>query len=238
MTCVARVVRYTSNCVWLRLNNTSKYHSNMARTLSALQVLSISNETIKLSGGWAEAFGDIDRYGIVFIYGPSTGGKSSAALCFAKELTRFGRVLYVSNEEGFATSFQNRMRRFCVSDCGSKFQFTSNEAMSELIERLKKRKSADFVVIDSVQDSQISRAEYRELKRLSTSKMLIFVSRVEGSRPMGRLAVDIKFDAGLKVWVEGGRAKSEGRYIGSVGHFDVIQSKAREYWGPESEKEE
>ena len=48
---------------------------------------------------------------------------------------------------------------------------------------------------------------------------------------MGRLAVDIKFDADLKVWVEGGRAMSEGRYIGSVGYYDVLQQKARQYWG-------
>ena len=103
------------------------------------------------------------------------------------------------------------------TDCGARFQLVSKEPMGELVERLKKRKSADFVVIDSIQDSQISRAEYRDLKRLSASKMLIFVSRVEGCRPMGRLAVDIKFDADLKVWVEGGRAMSEGRYLGRAG---------------------
>ena len=117
------------------------------------------------------------------------------------------------------------------ADCGARFQLVSKEPMGELVERLKKRKSADFVVIDSIQDSQISRAEYRDLKRLSASKMLIFVSRVEGCRPMGRLAVDIKFDADLKVWVEGGRAMSEGRYIGSIGYYDVLQQKARQYWG-------
>lgn len=203
----------------------------MARTLSAAQVLAIRNETLQLTGGWGEAFGEIDRHGIVFVYGPSTGGKSSAAMCFAKELTRFGRVLYVSNEEGFASSLQERLRRFSIADCGTRFQLVSKETMSDLIGRLKKRKSADFVVIDSVQDSQMSRVEYRDLKKLSISKLLIFVSRVEGCRPIGRLAVDIKFDADLKVWVEGGRAKSEGRYIGKVGYYDVIQQKAREYWG-------
>lgn len=203
----------------------------MARTLSAAQVLSIRNETLQLTGGWNEAFGEIDRHGIVFVYGPSACGKSSVALCFAKELTRFGRVLYVSNEEGFASSLQERLRRFSIADCGARFQLVSKEPMGELVERLKKRKSADFVVIDSIQDSQISRAEYRDLKRLSASKMLIFVSRVEGCRPMGRLAVDIKFDADLKVWVEGGRAMSEGRYIGRAGYYDVLQQKARQYWG-------
>ena len=203
----------------------------MARTLSAAQVLSIRNETLQLTGGWNEAFGEIDRHGIVFVYGPSTCGKSSVALCFAKELTRFGRVLYVSNEEGFASSLQERLRRFSIADCGSRFQLVSKEPMGELVERLKKRKSADFVVIDSIQDSQISRAENRDLKRLSASKMLMLVSRGEGCGPMGGLAGDRKLGAGLKVWGEGGRAMSEGSYIGSVGYYDVLQQKARQYWG-------
>ncbi len=203
----------------------------MAKTLSAKQVLTVENTTIRLSGIWDECFGEIDRTGIVFMYGPSTSGKSSAALLFAKELTRFGRVLYASNEEGFRSSFQDRLRRFSVADCGTALQFTRRESVASILERLTKRRSADFVVIDSVQDSRMTRKDYNTIKRLSDSKMFIFVSRIEGRLPMGRLARDIKFDADLKVWVEGGRARSEGRYIGSVGTCDIYHDKAREYWG-------
>ncbi|WP_295990539.1 AAA family ATPase [uncultured Alistipes sp.] len=202
----------------------------MKRTLSVNQVLQVRNDTLPLTGGWRECFGEIDRTGILFVYGPSTSGKSSAALCLAKELAQFGRVLYLSNEEGFRTSFQERLRRFTATDCGARIQFVCHETVGELIERLGKRRSADFVVIDSVQDSKILRSEYENLKRLSARKMFIFISRVEGRQPVGRLARQIKFDADLKVWVEGGRVISEGRYIGPVGHFDVLEEKAREYW--------
>ena len=203
----------------------------MARTLSATQVLAVANDTIRLSDGWGDCFGEMDRTGIVFIYGPSTSGKSSAAISMAKALTEHGRVLYASNEEGFRSSFQNRLRRFSIADCGSKIQFTNKESMSDLLARLDKRKSADFVIIDSIQDTKIRRAEYEKIKRMSAKKMFIFVSRIQGSIPIGRLAVDIKFDADLKVWVEGGRAVSQGRYIGDAGYYDVLADRAREYYG-------
>lgn len=210
----------------------------MKRTLSAKQVLQIRNETLALTGGWHDCFGDIDRTGIVFISGPSTGGKSSAALCLVKELARFGRVLYLSNEEGFRSSFQDRLRRLSAVDCGPSVQFLRQESVAALIDRLTKRRSADFIVIDSVQDTKITRREYERLKRMSSQKLFIFVSRVDGRQPMGRLARDIKFDADLKVWVEGGRVISEGRYIGPTGMYDVLEDKAREYWGLASEKTE
>lgn len=202
----------------------------MRRTLSANQVLQVRNDTLQLTGGWHECFGEIDRTGIVFISGPSTSGKSSAALCFAKELAQFGRTLYISNEEGFRPSFQDRLRRLAATDCG-RIQFLRHETISGLIERLGKRRAPDFVIVDSLQDTKITRREYELIKRMSARKMFIFISRLEGRRPMGKLAQDIEFDADLKVWVEGGRVISKGRYIGPVGTFDVLEDKARGYWG-------
>lgn len=203
----------------------------MRRTLSASQVLKVSNETISLAGGWFDCFGEIDRTGIVFIAGPSTGGKSSAALSLAKALSEFGRTLYLSNEEGYRSSFQERLRRFAVTECGTRIQFLNHESVCELIGRLGKRRAADFVVVDSIQDTKMTRAEYEQLKQMSLRKMIIFVSRIEGRLPVGRLARQIKFDADLKVWVEGGRATSEGRYIGAVGAVDVLPDKAKIYYG-------
>lgn len=208
----------------------------MARTLSVSQVLAVSNRTIRLTGGWGDCFGEIDRTGIVFVYGPSTSGKSSAALSLAKALTEHGRVLYASNEEGFRSSFQNRLRRLGVADCGTKIQFTYKEPLGDLLTRLEKRKSPDFVIVDSIQDSKIRRVDYDKLKQMSAKKMFVFVSRVLGKLPIGRLAVDIKFDADLKVWVEGGRAISQGRYIGPTGYCDVLEDKALKYWGIDKNK--
>jgi hypothetical protein len=39
------------------------------------------------------------------------------------------------------------------------------------------------------------------------------------------------YDATLKIWVEGYRAFSKGRFIGSTGQYDVWAEGAERYWG-------
>ena len=203
----------------------------MRRTLSAAQVLKVRSDTLQLTGGWNECFGEIERTGIVFFSGPSSSGKSSAALSLLKELARFGRALYLTNEEGYRKTFKDRLRRFGVQEIGSAIQFINTESIGELIERLGKRRAASFILIDSVQDTKMTRAEYERIKAMAHNKMFIFVSRIEGKIPIGRLARQIKYDADIKVWVEGGRAISQGRYIGEVGACDIIEKDVLIHWG-------
>lgn len=74
----------------------------MGRTLSAKQVLTLKRRTIRPGGIWADCVGEIDRTGVVFFWGNSGNGKTSAVASFCKELTQFGRVLYLPLEEGWA----------------------------------------------------------------------------------------------------------------------------------------
>ena len=39
------------------------------------------------------------------------------------------------------------------------------------------------------------------------------------------------YDASLKIYVEGFRAFSKGRFFGSVGHFTIWDEGAVRYWG-------
>jgi predicted ATP-dependent serine protease len=127
----------------------------MAKLLSASQVLSIKRKTIQLDGAWGECLGEIDRTGVVLVWGQSGNGKSSAVMSLAKELTKHGKVLYVSLEEGYALSFQNTIRRYSMQECGSRFQVVTGEDIETISKRLEKRRAADFVVIDSFQYSQL-----------------------------------------------------------------------------------
>ncbi|MEA4949586.1 MAG: ATP-dependent serine protease, partial [Petrimonas sp.] len=53
----------------------------------------------------------------------------------------------------------------------------------------------------------------------------------DGKQPAGRAAKSVMYDADMKIWVEGYRAISKGRYIGEKGYFDVWPEKALRYWG-------
>ena len=203
----------------------------MKRSLSAKQALTISQPTIPLKGPWGDCVGEIDRTGVVFFWGQSGNGKTSAVLSFCKALTQFGRVLYVSLEEGLSLSFRNALRRNTMQDCGRKFMVVAEETMDELDERLAKRKSPDFIVIDSFQYTQMSYRQYIAFKNRHTDKLLIFVSQADGRQPAGRAAKSVMYDAGLKIWVEGYKAVSNGRFIGPVGEYVIWRERAEEYWG-------
>lgn len=210
----------------------------MAKTLSAAQVIGIRHKVIALAGVWAECIGEMDRHGVVFIWGNSGNGKTSAVVSLCKELTRFGKVLYVSLEEGVSLSFQNTLKRFGMDEVGAKFQVLESATIEELSERLSKPKSPEFVVIDSFQYMQMSYKSYIAFKKAHRNKLLILVSHADGKQPAGRAARSVKYDAGLKIWVEGYKAFSKGRFIGSTGEAVIWAKGADEYWGvKDGEKE-
>ena len=202
----------------------------MGRTLSAKQVLTLKRRTIRLGGIWADCVGEIDRTGVVFFWANSGNGKTSAVVTFCKELTQFGRVLYLPLEEGLVGTTQDTIRRYGLDECGRKFQYNETMTFKEMDERLSKPRSWDFVVIDSFQYTQMSYKEYIAFKERHRNKLLIFVSHADGKRPDGRADMKVMYDASLKIWVEGYKAFSKGRYIGPTGECTVFEEGAKRYW--------
>lgn len=202
----------------------------MARSLTAKEILGIHRQSITLTGEWGNCIGTMDRHGVVFIWGNSGNGKTSAVISLCKELSVYGKILFVSLEEGFSLSFQNSLKRFDMESCGSKFQVIDKATPEELIQRLTKPRSPEFVVIDSYQYLGMSYKQYIEFKSKLPNKLLIFLSHAEGKQPSGRAAKAVKYDAMLKIWVEGYVAHSNGRFIGPTGKAVIWEQGAYEYW--------
>lgn len=188
-------------------------------------------ETLGLTGAWAEAFGEPERVGVWFIWGKSGNGKSSFVMQLCKELTKFGRVAYDSLEEGAGLTMQNALRRYGMADVNRRFQVLDCEPVSDLGERMNRRKSPDFYVIDSFQYTQMSYKEYQSFKEAHRDKLLIFVSHADGHNPDGRSAKKVMYDASLKIYVEGFRAFSKGRFFGPASYFTIWDEGAARYWG-------
>lgn len=117
-----------------------------------------------------------------------------------------------------------------MQDCKSNFQVVTGEDIEAISERLSKRRSADFVVIDSFQYTQLNYKRYLEFKKRHSNKLIIFVSHADGRQPAGRAAVSVKYDADQKIWVEGYKAISNGRYIGATGEYVIWKKGAEIYW--------
>ena len=203
--------------------------------MSVTDMLRMKKETYPFEGEWAETFGEPERCGVWFIWGRSGSGKTSFTMKLCKELARFGKVVYNSLEEGFSLTMKNALVKAGMQDVARRFVLIS-ESMEELDARLKKRKSPGIVVIDSFQYTQMSFKDYQEFKNRHRDKLIIFISQADGNKPSGRTAVSVMYDAALKIWVEGYRAISKGRYFGSKGYYTIWEERAKAYWGEEQKE--
>ena len=197
------------------------------------EVLGMKYETMDFDGPWLDAFGRPERRGVWIIWGNSGTGKTTFALQLCKYLCRFGKVAYDSLEEGACLTMQNAFRREGMMEVNKRFLLIDNENMEELSVRLKRQKSPDIMVIDSFQYTGMNYRQYIAFKERHRRKLLIFISHADGKLPNGRAAKSLMYDASLKIYVEGFRAFSKGRFIGPKEHYDIVPEKARTYWGEE-----
>ncbi len=201
----------------------------MKKALSMVDLMRKNREVYAFEGALREAFGQPEQNGIWFIWGRSGNGKTSFVLQLCKELTRYGKVAYDSLEEGDSLTMQNALMRVGMGDVGRRF-ILLNESLKELDTRLKRRRSPDIVVVDSFQYAHIDLKQYEEFIDQHKNKLIIFVSQADGLKPWGRTAQSAMYSASLKIWVEGYRAISKGRYRGNLGYYTIWAEKAEEYW--------
>jgi hypothetical protein len=182
-------------------------------------------------------FGDLVRNFIMIIWAQSASGKSSFVYQLVAVLMSYGNVLYVSLEEGTEMSAQLKALRHLNTDSHSgKIFFADHEMNYEhLVIHLKKKKSPQFIVIDSLQYFDMSYTKYKELKVLFPKKAFIFISHAKGKNPDTKTGIQIRFDAGIKVRIEGFVAFTMCRYGGEMPHViyegENAQKGAWGYWG-------
>src|SRR5690606_35846598 len=148
----------------------------LKRALSVDDVLNKKYELFEFEGEWYQAFGKPSRSGVWFIWGNSGNGKTSFVLQLCKELSRFGRIVLNSLEEGDAHTMQEAFRREGMSAIRRRLILTC-ESMEDLNNRLMRRKSPEIAIIDSYQYTQMSFREYLGFKERHRTKLLIFVSQ-------------------------------------------------------------
>lgn len=203
--------------------------TTMARAYSVQDIISKKYKTLEWSETWVKAFTKPESTGVWFIWGNSGNGKSSFTMQLTKELAKLGPVLYNSLEEGSRLTMRDNLLRTGILEVKNKVLIAS-ESMIELDERLSKRKAPKFVIIDSIQYAGINFPFYKKFKEAHHDKLIIFISHASGTKPVSRPAESVKYDADLKIWVEGFKAISNGRY-NPGGEFVIWEEGANKYWG-------
>lgn len=186
---------------------------------------------------FVNAFGELTAAFSMIVWGLSGNGKSNFLMQFILALMGHGKVLYVSYEEGTEKTMQKLVfRHLNLDDHNGKIEFSDHSmTYDELVKKLKKKKSPQFVVIDSLQYAGINYQQYKNLKETFPRKAFLFISHATGKLPTGKTATDIRYDAGIKVRVEGYIAFVTSRY-GGVQNFIIWEDGAKKYWGNKYKK--
>ena len=199
------------------------------RAVSVTELYNTEFEHYDLSDEFKAAFGSPEKNGVWFLWGNSANGKTSFAIQLAKELSRFGKVLYNSLEEGSTGTMKKAFKVAKMEEVKHRILLAS-ESVDDMIIRLRKQKSPEIVFIDSLQYAQITFKKFTKLKEeFGSRKLLVFVSQAEGKQPRGNTAVSLLYAANLKIWVEGYTAYSRGRTIGEDGSFTIWKEGAEKF---------
>lgn len=199
----------------------------MARAINIQQLLTMKFSKIPLEGRWRELMGQPQLKGGILIWGDSAQGKTSFALQFAKELSRYEPVLYDTLEEGISESIRAACIRERMIEVGNRVLLLDNEPIPELIERLAKPKSRNVVIVDSLQYTGMTFETYKELLELFPKKLFVFISHADGKEPAGRIATQVKFNANVKIRVSGFTAYAISRYGGGKPYIISDEMVAR-----------
>ena len=194
----------------------------MKRAYSPKEIIKKTYKTLPWGGRWEKTFGLPEENSIWFISGASASGKSSFVMQLAHELTTYGQVLYMSYEEGVSQSFQERLLRFGLDKKQGWFRVATNDTVEDLQNRLKKRHSAKFIIVDSYQDAGWEWPETKALLEAFPKKSFIFISQEAKGQPLGKPAVRLRYKAGIKVRVVGFRAYCQGRFNPDAGNSFVV----------------
>ena len=185
---------------------------------------------MSFDGKWLESFGNPEMAGVWFVYGNTGNGKTSFVLQLCKYLTKFARVAYNSMEEGDSESMKLAFQRVDLSPCKRRIVLLDNEPIAELKDRLRKHKAQTVVVIDSIQYSDMSYQDYKELRNEFRDTLFIIISHAEGNKPADRRANSIRYDASVKIWIEGYKAFITSRYrVGDIVEQTIWKEQSEKY---------
>ena len=187
----------------------------MGRAISNKNVLAAQFETADFDGPFLASFGRPELRGVWLIWGDSGSGKTTFTLQLCKYLAGFRRVAYDSLEQGLSLSLQKAWERVGMAEAGSNIILLNKEDLPELRARLRKRKSPEIIVIDSLQYlDKFYMKQFKDLKAEFPDKLFVFISQADkaGKDPDGYIAKKIRYDADIKIKVEGFKAFVTTRY--------------------------
>jgi hypothetical protein len=185
-----------------------------------------------------ECYGEIDSAFDAIFFGDSSNGKTNAVAQFIEKMIQIFncKCNYISYEEGHGKT----MRQVLIDQHklnekhGNCLTLYESFTYEQLDYYLHQRFSAKIWVFDSVQASNLTWEQMKELKRKyvmgKSKKIFVYISWADGKLPAGALAKSLRYYANIKVRVEGFICFIRSRY-GTKKNFVSYETGAKSYWG-------
>lgn len=214
----------------------------MAKALSNRNVCDANFKVADFTGEWLATFGKPELRGAWIIFGESGSGKTHFALSLLAYLTQFvDKAAYDTIEQGLSLSFKNSWLDANMAEVGNKVVVYSKEQIPALRERLRKRKSPQVVVMDSITALVgFTRSTFASLMDEFPDKLFIFIAHEENGKPYPAVARHVRKLAEVKIRVEGFKAYPTTRFATAEGggeEFVIWPEGAAKYYAQIIDKE-
>ena len=204
----------------------------LRRVITVNDLINKKRVTLPFEGAWKDGMGCPQSNAVIFIWGKSNNGKTRFIVQFIKYLcNHIEKILLDSLEEGDSESLAQAFRQEDMHEVHGKVFILDNEPLDQLMIRLKKKKQAQAVVIDSWQYARKDYAFYQQMKEKFKNKMFIINSHAQGNNPKGASADEIRYDAMIKIHVVGFVAKIGSRFPSPRLPYVIWEDGAKRYWG-------
>ncbi|MDR3226820.1 MAG: ATP-binding protein [Prevotellaceae bacterium] len=185
----------------------------MARALSNNNVLDAKFNVADFGGEWLASFGRPELRGSWIVFGGSGSGKTTFMLMLGKYLTKFTNVAYNSLEQGLSLSLKKAWERVGMENAGNKIILLEKESLKDLRTRLRKKRSPDVILIDSLHYwLGFKMSDYMSLVGDFRNKLFVFCAHEQNKEPKGGVAQYIRYNSDVKIHVEGYKAYITTRY--------------------------
>lgn len=205
------------------------------KVLRPSQILKKERLIYPFEGRFLESFGAPEKHAKWFFTGPSFSGKSSLLFELSNYLTQFGSIGYNNHEEagGDSETVARKLIQSGLHDKDGKVRIFKAPLESDEYEtweeRIAKKKSDDFNILDSIQHAELTKKIYLRITdrfcNPKRGKSLLFISHWVKND----FTKFVKHDCDIKVEVIGFVADVDSRFGGGK-PFIIWEKGARAYW--------
>lgn len=208
----------------LRLQNVGinkverKMTGNKVNKVTAEELRKMKFESLFISGKYGELLGDLEPKFSAIVYGVKGSGKSTFAMDLANDMKNYGKVAYMSGEEGISKTLQNKAK--LVNLDSPYLEFFKVNTLQDIKRSLTSEHK--FLIIDSLNMfPDLTPLELSNLRENFNGGVVTIMQATKSGQYKGDAAYGHDVDIVLKV--ENGIVENEKNRYGGFGEVQVFK---------------